>query len=186
MENNKTLLIAFVLIAIAACSLVNPLSEDGWVYVKEDNLSKAHAKFLEDFSRFPDSLDIMGGLSYTFLVFNEMDSSKHYLDLTRAKEKDNNFFIFASLLYFRDEPDSASFQYRKFVSKYSSFPLYAVRDAIKSNTLHKLGLTTEILRDSFDYAYGVLKRITEIDDSLNMNLDEDRFLVIEYINSLEE
>ncbi|MGE3062145.1 MAG: hypothetical protein AB7T10_00715 [bacterium] len=169
-----------------ACSILDPLSEDGWTYLKQENFSKAHAKFLQDFSSFPDSLDIVGGLSYTFFAFGERDSAKYYLDLSREIETDNNISLFVSTMYFRDEPESASGRYRTFVSKYSSFPLYAVRDVVKSNTIHKLGLSIEIQRDSFDYAYSILKRITSIDDSLDMNSDEDRFLIIEYINSLEE
>lgn len=175
-----------MLALLASCSMLDPLSEDGWTYVKDGDFSKAHAKFKKDFSSFPDSLDIAGGLSYTFLAFGERDSAKCYLDLSRGMESGNNFSILVSVMYFRDEPESVSRDYRIFVSKYSSFPLYAVRDAVKSNTIHKLGLTAEVRLDSFEYAYSVLKKITDISDTLDMSNDEDKYLVIEYINSLEE
>jgi len=186
MENSKTVLTFLLLIALFSCSIIDPLSEDGWVYVKEKDFSKAHAKFLNDYKDFPDSIDITGGLSYTFFVFDQKDSAKHYLDVSNEFDSENNFSIFVSLMYFRDEPESCAREYRKFVSKYSSFPLYAIRDAVKSNSIHKLGLTNEIKRDSFGFVYTVLKRITDISDSLNIESSADQFEMIEYINRLEE
>ncbi|HAV91599.1 TPA: hypothetical protein DCW38_00195 [candidate division WOR-3 bacterium] len=186
MENRKIILILAVILIITSCSFIDPLSEDGWTYLKNNDFAKAHARFLRDFSDFPDSLDIVGGLSYTFFAFDERDSAKYYLDLSREIEPDNNFSIFVSLMYFRDEPESVSKNYRAFVSKYAEFPLYALREAVKSNSLHKLGLTNEIERDSFSYIYNILKRITDISDSLDTESSTDRFIMIEYINDLEE
>jgi len=179
-------LIFFLLILLSSCSIIDPLSDDGWVYIRNNDFSRAHAKFLNDYKEFPDSLDIVGGLSYTFFVFDQNDSAKYYLDISKKISTENNFAIFVSLLYFRDEPETVSINYRTFVSNYTVFPLYAIRDAVKSNTIHKLGLTNEIKRDSFAYIYSVLREITDISNSLDVSNSSDRFIMIEYINDLEE
>lgn len=188
MENLKNFLIILICLFLSSCSLFDGINKDGWEYVGEKDYSRALSVFREDYSSFPDSVEIVSGLAYTYFIYEQNDSAFKYLKESETLSAESDYTLFVTILYYRySDYAKASSAYRTFVSKYNpSFNLYVINDVIRTNSMHKMGLSVEYLREDYQYVYDVLKVVSSISDSLDITTDENRFLMIEYINQLEE
>lgn len=193
MENRKNFIVVFSILLILffySCSLFNQNENlsDGWVYVKEKDYATALKKFRLDYEKNPDSLDIVVGMFYVHFVYGQNDSAKKYLtESFKISENDDKNLFIGSLYYREKDYDSCNFFYEKYVEKNSPFyDPYLISSVIKSNSFHKIGLSCEYLTKNYQFVYDVLKTITNISDSLDINKDEDRIIIFDYINKLEE
>jgi tetratricopeptide (TPR) repeat protein len=192
MENRKNFIIVFLVVLIFlfySCTLDQEENlSDGWVYVKEKDFATALKKFRFDYEKFQDSLDIVVGMFYVHFVYGQDDSTKKYLSKSFEISENDDKNLFIGSLYYREKNyDSCNFFYEKYVEKNSPFyNPYLISTVIKSNSFHKIGLSCEFLTKNYQFAYDVLKTITNISDSLDINKDEDRMIIFDYINKLEE
>lgn len=190
MENSKTILILLLLLLISSCSLFSPKEnlEDGWVYVKEKDYANALKKFRIDYEKYPDSLDIICGMFYIHFLYGKEDSAKKYLEKSFENSKEDDKTLFIGGFYYREKDyDSTNYFYEKYVEKNSPlYDPYIISTTIKSNSFHKIGLSSEYLTKNYQFVYDVLKSITDIPDSLDVNNEADRIKIFEYINGLEE
>ncbi|MEO0237753.1 MAG: hypothetical protein ABIN35_05920 [candidate division WOR-3 bacterium] len=196
MENRKNFIIVFSIIFsivslwFNSCSLFNKDKNlsDGWVYVKEKDYATALKKFRFDYNKFPDSLDIVVGMFYVHFVYGQNDSAKKYLSESFKNSENDDKSLFIGSLYYREKNyDSCNLYYEQYVGKNSpNYDPYIISTVIKSNSFHKIGLSSEYLTKNYEFVYNVLKTITNISDSLDINKDEDRIKIFDYINKLEE
>jgi len=189
MENYKTLLIILILLFLS-CSLFQSeeVFNDGWTYVKDKDYATALKKFRIDFKDNPDSLDIVCGLFYVHFVFQINDSTKYYLNKSIDIDPDNNKTLFVGGLYYREKDyDSCNYFYEKFVQKNSPlYDPYIFGTTIKTNSFHKIGLSSQYYKENYQFVYDVLKTITDISDSLDLSLTENKLILFDYIKNLEE
>lgn len=193
MENRKNFIIIFLILFLTlfhSCSLFNQDENilDGWIYIKEKDYATALKKFRIDYNKFSDSLDIVVGMFYVHFVYGRNDSAKKYLSESFKISINDDKSLFIGSLYYREKDyDSCNFFYEQYIEKNSPFyDPYIISTVIKSNSFHKIGLSSEYVRKNYQFVYDVLKTITKISDSLDINKDEDRIKIFDYINKLEE
>ncbi|MEO0289008.1 MAG: hypothetical protein ABIN39_00980 [candidate division WOR-3 bacterium] len=193
MENRKNFIVIFSIVFILlfySCTLFNQDENlsDGWVYIKEKDYATALKKFRLDYDRFQDSLDIVVGMFYVHFLYGQNDSAKKYLTESFKISENDDKNLFTGSLYYREKNyDSCNFYYEQYVGKNSPFyDPYIISTVIKSNSFHKIGLSSEFLTKNYQFVYDVLKTITNISDSLDITKDEDRMKIFDYINKLEE
>lgn len=182
MENRK-IIIAILAVIAFSCSLLT-LDADGWVLLKKGEIHLAHREFLRDYAYEPDSVRYSAGLSYTFFLMEQYDSSLAYINISNSIDRQSNYTFFSSLVYYsRFNTFKADTVYRDFIEKDGTqINVFIIDSFITSNELHKMGLMSIYKNGNYDYVYGVLKSISNIPDDLTM--PDEAVLLLDYIESL--
>lgn len=186
MENRKVLTILFFLI-LAGCTLfIQP--QDGWEYIYVGDPISALREFTSAYNEDQADAKISAGLSYTYLLLDENESSGVYAEKAAEADSSSKYTIFSQIAYTRfNEPGSTDLWFRKYVSENGYTVLGFYLDTIISNgSVYKLGLSGEYISGEFDYTYEIMKKISSIPDTLDMSSDGDRVLLWDYISRISE
>ncbi len=184
MENNKIVLIVFLLI-LTACSFFS-IETDGWHYLKNNDVNAAHKEFLRDYAYSPEDIINVSGLAYTYFLMDMPDSSLIYVNECRQIDNDTIYTLFSALTYYHSYSIiKADTVYRIFINEYGYITnQYIIDSLIQGNDMNKMGLISIYKNGDYDYVYGILQEITDIPDSFSMSNENHRSFLIDYINSL--
>lgn len=184
MENNKIALMLIVL-AIMSCTFLT-VERSGWYYIKHNDVHTAHREFLRDYAYDSGDVGNTAGLAYTFFMLKKPDSSLVYVKQSIALKPDTSITYFVSVNYYHYYgPDSAFAYYSDALEQYGYIKAGQFIDSVVSwPDLHKLGLVSGYETGMYDSVYSILRRISDIDTTLNMSDSSDRIILLDYINRL--
>lgn len=186
MQTNKTALIILALLMMS-CTLFMQ-ERDGWHYIYTGDIVSAHKEFLRDYAYAPDSVKHSAGLAYTYFLMDQPDSARVYIDVSSALSSTSGYTLFACLQYARfNDAVMADTVYDDYIDRFGYDRTGFIIDSVISNAyMHKMGLISKYEKGDYDFVYDALKQLTSIPDTLDVQSVQDRAIMLDYIEKLEE
>jgi len=187
MENHKLIAFLAIIFLLSGCGLFNS-PQTGWDYIYLEDPVTALTMFQSEYNENPQDVKTVSGLAYTYFLLQEEDSSRIYTEKSAEIDSISKYTIFSSLIYSRFYSiEQTDRWYRKYIetSAVSNIGFY-IDSIISNGSMNKIGLSGEFLLEEYDYAYSIMKQISSISDSLDMNLQADKAILWDYISRIAE